>query len=44
MNEELGKHRGKERKTVRCLCGDKCEKVSHVLWSVQHVVVLELVL
>ena len=31
LNEEFGKHRGREGKTECSLCEDKCEKVSHVL-------------
>ena len=39
LNEELGRHRGKESKTECSLCGDECENVnecenaSHVLWE-----------
>ena len=33
LNEELGRHRGREGKTVCCLCGNECENVSHVLWE-----------
>ena len=33
LNEELGRHRGREGKTECSLCGDKCENVSHVLWE-----------
>ena len=46
LNEELGRHRGREGKTECSLCGDECENVSYVLWdrSVQYIVVLELVL
>ena len=44
LNEELGRHRRKDGKTECSLCGDECENVSHVLGSVQHIVVLELVL
>ena len=29
LNEELGRHRGRECS----LCGDECENVSHVLWE-----------
>ena len=37
LNEELGRHRGREGKTEYSLCGDECENMSHVLWgSVQH--------
>ena len=39
LNEELGRHRGREGKTECSLCGDECENVSHVLWDVQHIVV-----
>ena len=31
LNEELGRHRGKEGKTECSLCGDECENVSYVL-------------
>ena len=31
LNEELGRHRGREGKTF--LCGDECENVSHMLWE-----------
>ena len=30
LNEELGRHRGREGKTECSLCGDECENVSHV--------------
>ena len=33
LNEELGRHRGREGKTECSLCGDDCENVSHVLWE-----------
>ena len=33
LNEELGRHRGREGKTVCSLCGNECENVSHVLWE-----------
>ena len=42
LNEELGRHRGREGKTeyrgregkTECsLCGNECENVSHVLWE-----------
>ena len=36
LNEELGRHRGREGKTECSLCGNECENVSHVLWSVQQ--------
>ena len=32
LNEELGRHRGREGKTKCLLCGNECENVSHVLW------------
>ena len=33
LNEELGRHRGREGKTECSLCGDECENVSHVFWE-----------
>ena len=33
LNEELGRHRGREGKTKCSLCGDECENVSHMLWE-----------
>ena len=33
LNEELGRHKGREGKTKCSLCGDECENVSHVLWE-----------
>ena len=33
LNEELGRHRGKEGKMEWSLCGNKCENVSRVLWE-----------
>ena len=33
LNEELGRHRGREDKTECSLCGNECENVSHVLWE-----------
>ena len=33
LNEELGRHRGREGKTECSLCGDECENVSNVLWE-----------
>ena len=33
VNEELGRHRGREGKTECSLCGNECENVSHVLWE-----------
>ena len=31
LNEELGRHRGREGNTECFLCWDECENVSHVL-------------
>ena len=33
LNEELGRHRGRESRTECSLCGDECENVSHVFWE-----------
>ena len=33
LNEELGRHRGREGKTECYLCGGECVSVSHVLWE-----------
>ena len=33
MNEELGRHRGREGKSERTLCGAEWESVVHVLWE-----------
>ena len=33
LNEELGRHRGREGKRECSLCGNECENVSHVLWE-----------
>ena len=33
LNEELGRHRGREGKKECSLCGNECENVSHVLWE-----------
>ena len=33
LNEELGRHIGREGKTECSLCGNECENVSHVLWE-----------
>ena len=33
MNEELGRHRDRERKSECVLCGAECESVVHVLWE-----------
>ena len=33
LNEELGRHRGREGKKECVLCGDECESVSHTLWA-----------
>ena len=35
LNEELGRHRGREGKTECSLCGNECENVSHVLWELE---------
>ena len=33
LNEELGRHRGREGKVECILCGAECESVVHVLWE-----------
>ena len=33
LNEELGRHRGRERRKECLLCDDECESISHVLWD-----------
>ena len=33
LNEELGRHRGREGKVEYTLCGAECESVVHVLWE-----------
>ena len=33
INEELGRHRGREGKIECSLCGAECESVVHVLWE-----------
>ena len=33
LNEELGRHKGREGKTECSLCENECENVSHVLWE-----------
>ena len=33
MNEELGRHRGREGKLECTWCGAECESVVHVLWE-----------
>ena len=33
MNEELGRHRGREGKSECTLCGAECESVVDVLWE-----------
>ena len=33
LNEELGRHRGRNGRTEHILCGDECESVVHVLWD-----------
>ena len=42
LNEELGRHRGREGKKECVLCGDECESVSIHCGIVQHIQVLEL--
>ena len=44
LNEELGRHRGREGKTECSLCGNECENVSHVLWECSAYSSLELAL
>ena len=33
LNEELGRHRGREGNKECELCGNECESLSHVLWE-----------
>ena len=33
LNEELGRHRGREGKNECSLCGNECENVCHVFWE-----------
>ena len=33
LNEELGRHRGRNGKTECTLCDAECESVVHVLWD-----------
>ena len=33
LNEELGRHRGRNGRTECILLGDECESVVHVLWE-----------
>ena len=33
LNEELGRHRGREGKSECVLCGAECGSVVHVLWE-----------
>ena len=33
LNEELGRHRGKNGDRQTRLCGEECESVVHVLWE-----------
>ena len=33
LNEELGRHRGRNGRTECVLCGDEWESVVHVLWE-----------
>ena len=41
LNEELGRHRGREGRKECLLCDAECESVSHVLWDCAAYVVLE---
>ena len=33
LNEELGRHRGRNGRTECVLCGDECGNVVHALWE-----------
>ena len=33
LNEELGRHRGRDGKVDCSLCGSECESIAHVLWE-----------
>ena len=33
LNEELGRHRGRNGRTECVLCGNECKSVVHVLWE-----------
>ena len=33
LNEELGRHRGRESKSEYALCSAECESIVHVLWE-----------
>jgi len=33
LNEELGRHRGRNARTECISCGDECESIVHVLWE-----------
>ena len=33
LNDELGRHRGREGNKECVLCGNECESVSHALWE-----------
>ena len=33
LNEELGRHRGREGKCMCNLCGEDCESAGHFLWN-----------
>ena len=33
LNEELGRHRGREGNVECTLCGAECESIVHVLWE-----------
>ena len=37
LNEELGRHRGREGKCMCNLCGEDCESVGHFLWITQFI-------
>ena len=41
LNEELGRHRGREGKLECNLCGAECKSVVHVLWLRGFMVKLE---
>ena len=44
LNEELGRHRGREGQSECTLCGAECESVVHVLCECSaYIVVVELV-
>ena len=41
LNEELGRHRGREGKVECILCGAEFESVVHVLWECPAYVVVD---